>query len=109
MEDEEAEQEDWALEVSNEQSMEIKDQSMEDILNADTSTWDPFRDAHKFEALAAAEQNARRESVKSQFDIIKKQENEERERLENAEWTEDLEASIHLAESKLEQKDAMLR
>ena len=51
--------------------MEIKDQSMEDILNADTSTWDPFRDAHKFEALAAAEQNARRESVKSQFDIIK--------------------------------------
>ena len=26
---------------------------MEDILNADTSQWDPFRDAHKFEALAA--------------------------------------------------------
>ena len=49
------EEEDWALEVSQEQSMEIKDQSMEDILNADTSMWDPFRDAHKFEALAAAE------------------------------------------------------
>ena len=29
---------------------------MDDILNADTSDWDPFRDAHKFEALAAAEQ-----------------------------------------------------
>jgi len=27
-----------------------------DIMDADTSTWDPFRDAHKFEALAAAEQ-----------------------------------------------------
>ena len=51
----EEEEEDWALEVSQEQSMEIKDQSMEDILNADTSMWDPFRDAHKFEALAAAE------------------------------------------------------
>lgn len=89
--------------------MEIKDQSMDDILSADTSQWDPFRDAHKFEALAAAEQNARRESVKSQFDIIKQQEEEERNRLESAERTEDLEASIHLAESKLEQKDAMLR
>lgn len=28
---------------------------VEDILNADTSNWDPFRDAHKFEALADAE------------------------------------------------------
>ena len=67
----EEEEEDWALEVSQEQSMEIKDQSMEDILSSDTSNWDPFRDAHKFEALAAAEQRVRRESVKSQFDIIK--------------------------------------
>ena len=75
---------------------------MDDILNADTSLWDPFRDAHKFEALATAEQNVRRESVKSQFDVIRQQENEERERMENAERTEDLEASIHIAESKLE-------
>ena len=44
---------------------------MDDILNADTSLWDPFRDAHKFEALATAEQNVRRESVKSQFDVIR--------------------------------------
>ncbi len=45
---------------------------MDDILNADTSVWDPFRDAHKFEALAAAEQKARQASVQAQFDLIKK-------------------------------------
>ena len=53
----EDESDDWALEISQEQSMEMagNDKSMDDILNADTSLWDPFRDAHKFEALAAAE------------------------------------------------------
>lgn len=71
-------------------------------MNADTSLWDPFRDAHKFEALASAEQNMRREKVQAQFDIIKQQENEEREMMEKVERTEDLEASIHYAETKLE-------
>jgi len=68
----EDESDDWALEISQEQSMEMagNDKSMDDILNADTSLWDPFRDAHKFEALAAAEQNSRREKVQAQFDII---------------------------------------
>ena len=37
----------------------------EDILNQDTSTWDPFRDADKFEALAAAEQRQRKESIQA--------------------------------------------
>ena len=37
------------------------DMTDEDILNADTSSWDPFRDAHKFEALATAEQNKRQQ------------------------------------------------
>lgn len=51
---------------SQEISMELNHKSfndMDDILNADTSVWDPFRDAHKFEALAAAEQKARQASV----------------------------------------------
>jgi len=52
---------------------------MDDILNADTSYWDPFRDAHKFEALAAAEQHARQSAVQAQFDLIKQQEAEERD------------------------------
>ena len=52
---------------------------MDDILNADTSDWDPFRDAHKFEALAAAEQHSRQSAVQAQFDLIKKQEDEERD------------------------------
>ena len=67
---------------------------MDDILNADTSAWDPFRDAHKFEALATAEQKARQASVQAQFDLIKKQEDEERDRQDEYERTEDLEASI---------------
>lgn len=54
----------------------------DDILNADTSTWDPFKDADKFDALAAAEQNRRKSQIQAQFDAIKKQENEERERME---------------------------
>lgn len=89
--------------------MHGNEKSMDDILNADTSLWDPFRDAHKFEALAVAEQNSRRESIKSQFDIIKQQEDDERDRMDNEERTDDLEASIHIAETKIEQKDAMLR
>ena len=75
---------------------------MEDILNADTSNWDPFRDAHKFEALAAQEQKARQDSVQAQFNLIRKQEDEERAQFEVVERTEDLEASIHIAETKLE-------
>ena len=44
--------------ISNHMSMEMVDPSdslgEQDILNADTSSWDPFDDADKFERLAAA-------------------------------------------------------
>lgn len=39
------------------------DMTDDDILNADTSTWDPFRDAEKFEALATAEHSRRKSQI----------------------------------------------
>jgi len=56
----------WGKPDSGNVSMEMGDKaetSCDDILNADTSSWDPFRDAHKFEALAIAEQNHRKNQV----------------------------------------------
>ena len=104
--EEEDEVDEWdRSRMSGNISMELGNTSktdMEDILNADTSNWDPFRDAHKFEALAAQEQKARQESVQAQFNLIRKQEDEERAQFEVVERTEDLEASIHIAETKLE-------
>jgi len=107
--EEDEEQDDWATgHDSQEVSMELGG-GMDDILNADTSNWDPFRDADKFEALAAAEQKARQNAVQAQFDLLKQQDEEQRAHEEKLERTQDLEASIQIAESRLEQKDAMLR
>lgn len=53
-EDEEDAGNEWESDQND--SMNKPYNEMDDILNADTSEWDPFRDAHKFEALAAAEQ-----------------------------------------------------
>ena len=77
--------------MSNELGTSKNDLSISDILNADTSQWDAFRDAHLFEQRAAAEQNARKQQVQAQFNLIKQQENEERDRIESVERTEDLE------------------
>ena len=52
----------WAMPSSGNVSIDLGDKaetSYDDILNTDTSNWDPFRDADKFEALAIAEQNHR--------------------------------------------------
>ena len=94
MANEEEENEDWALDVSNELGNSKNDLSLNDILSADTSQWDAFRDAHLFEQRAAAEQNARKQQVQAQFDLIKQQEDEERNRIEESERAEDLEQSI---------------
>ena len=54
---------DWGQNDSENIPMELgekADITDDDILNADTSNWDPFRDADKFEALAQAEQSHRK-------------------------------------------------
>jgi len=61
-------EDEWAGPDSGNVSMELggkADTTDDDILNADTSNWDPFRDAHKFDALALAEQNHRRDQVQA--------------------------------------------
>jgi len=53
--DEDEEENEWNDDQNESAEYGKSFNDMDDIMNADTSDWDPFRDANKFEALAAAE------------------------------------------------------
>lgn len=75
------------------------------VFGVDTSNWDPFADADKFEELARKVEEQKKREMQAQFDIIMQADNEEKQRLEEMSKTEDLEASISFAEQKLAQKE----
>ena len=95
-------------------SMELGGDSQNNSVNhgvfgVDTSNWDPFADADKFEALARKMEDQKKQEMQAQFDVIMQADNEERQRVEELSKTEDLEASISIAEQRLAQKEQQLR
>merc|ERR1719253_2163011 len=79
------------------------------VFGVDTSNWDPFADADKFEALASKMEEQKKREMQAQFDVILQADNEERQRVEEISKTEDLEASISIAEQRLAAKEQQLR
>ena len=75
------------------------------VLGVDTSHWDPFADADKFEALARKVEEQKKKDMQAQFAVILQADEEEKQRIEEITKTEDLEASVTAAEAKLAQRE----
>ena len=75
------------------------------MLGVDTSHWDPFADADKFEALARKVEEQKKKDMQAQFAVILQADEEEKQRIEEITKTEDLEASVTAAEAKLAQRE----
>ena len=75
------------------------------VFGVDTAGWDPFADADKFEALAKKVEEQKKKDMQAQFAVIMQADEEEKQRIEEISKTEDLEASVTVAEAKLAQRE----